>query len=306
VFKHILVPLDGSKLAEAAIPVAASLAQKLNAPVTLLHIIEKDAPQEVHQDRHITQADEALTYLDAITKRDFAPGVKVDAHVHTAAVKDVPGSIVEHATREFQLDLIVMCTHGNGGFRELLYGSIAQQVVAQGVIPLLLIKPEATGSQPFKLNKILVPLDTGPAHDASLPAARELARTYQSAIHLLTVIPTFTTVAGEAAAASSLLPATTAALLEIDVENAAEDLQEHLNELKPAGLQVTGEVARGDPATEIVNIAAKLGADLIVLTTHRKAGTAAFWARSVAPNVVRRARTPVLLIPLQEKQERQP
>ena len=57
-FKHILVPLDGSKLAEAAIPASISLAQKLNAPVTLLHILEKDAPQEVHKDHHITQAEE--------------------------------------------------------------------------------------------------------------------------------------------------------------------------------------------------------------------------------------------------------
>jgi nucleotide-binding universal stress UspA family protein len=300
VFKHILVPLDGSRLAEAAIPVAASLAQKLNAPVTLLHVIEKDAPQEIHQDRHITQPDEALAYLEEIKARGFPPGVTVDAHVHTAAVKDVPGSIVEHATREFQLDLIVMCAHGSGGVRELLYGSIAQQVVAQGVTPLLLIKPGTGSTQEFGLKRVLLPLDTGSAHDASLPAAQELARPYGATIHLLTVIPTFTTVAGEAAAASSLLPATTAVLLDIDVENAVEDLREHLDELKQAGVDVTGEVARGDPATEIVNISRKLESDLIVLTTHRKAGTAAFWARSVAPNVVRRARVPILLIPLQE------
>jgi nucleotide-binding universal stress UspA family protein len=89
-------------------------------------------------------------------------------------------------------------------------------------------------------------------------------------------------------------------LLDINVENAAEDLQEHLNELKQAGMRVTAEVARGDPATEIVNLSEKLQADLIVLTTHRKAGAAAFWARSVAPNVVRRARIPILLIPLAE------
>jgi len=301
VFKHILVPLDGSRLAEAAIPVAISLAQKLDAPVTLLHVIEKDAPQEIHKEHHITRPEEALAYLETVRKRDFPSEVKVDTHVHTAAVKDVPASIVEHATREFQLDLIVMCTHGSGGFRELLYGSIAQQVVAQGVTPLLLVKPDNSPPPAFKLHKILVPLDTGPVHDASLPAALELARPYGSSIHLLTVIPTFTTVAGEAAAASSLLPATTAALLDIDVENAVEDLQEHLDELKPTGVRVTGEVARGDPATEIVNIAGKLAADLIVLTTHRKAGAAAFWARSVAPNVVRRARVPILLIPLAEK-----
>jgi nucleotide-binding universal stress UspA family protein len=301
VFHHILVPLDGSKLAEAAIPVAASLAKTLDAPVTLLHIMEKDAPQEIHKDRHISQAAEASAYLAEVAKRDFPAEAKVDWHVHTTAVTDVSGSIVQHAMTEFQPDLIVMCTHGRSGVRGLLYGSIAQQVVAHGTTPLLLIKPGVDAPATFKLDRILVPLDSGPIHDDSLPATQELAGLYKSSIHLLTVIPTFSTVAGEAAAASSLLPATTAALLDLEVENAAEDLQEHLDELKKAGLQVTAEVARGDPATEIVNRSGELKADLIVLTTHRKAGTAAFWARSVAPNVARRTRIPILLIPLEEK-----
>lgn len=302
-FKHILVPLDGSKLAEAAVPVAVSLAQTLSAPVTLLHIMEQDAPQEIHNDHHITQADEASAYLEEIAKRDFPAEVKVDWHVHTAPVKDVSDSIVEHAMSEFRPDLIVMCTHGKSGVRELLYGSIAQQVAANGSTPLLVIRPRADEPTTFEPEKILVPLDSGPIHDASLPVTQELASAYKSNIHLLTVIPTFSTVAGKTAAASSLLPATTSALLEIKVENAAEDLQEHLDELKQAGFRVTAEVARGDPATEIVDISEKLNADLIVLTTHRKAGTAAFWARSVAPNVARRARIPILLIPLEEKKE---
>ena len=302
-FNHILVPLDGSKLAEAAVPVAASLAQVLNAPVTLLHLIEQEAPHEIHKERHITDPDEASAYLQDVAKRGFPDGIKVDWHVHTTAIKDVANSIVEHAMTEFQPDLIVMCTHGHGGVRDLLYGSIAQQVVAQGLTPLLLIKPKADTSVIFNPQKILVPLDSGPVHDASLPAARELARAYKSTVHLLTVIPTFRTVAGETAAASSLLPSTTSAMLDINVENAVEDLQEHLDELKQAKFQVTAEVARGDPATEVVNISEKNNVDLIVLTTHRKAGTAAFWARSVAPNIARRTRVPLLLIPLEEKKD---
>lgn len=300
-FKHILIPLDGSKLAEAAIPVAASLAKALNAPVTLLHIIEQDAPQEVHKDHHITKADEASGYLEELARRAFPVGAKVNWHVHTAAVKDVAASIVEHAMTEFRPDLIVMCTHGNSGVRELLFGSIAQQVVAHGKTPLLLIKPEVDSVKTFKPDKILVPLDTGPVHDDSLPVTQELANAYGAEIYLLTVIPTFSTMAGETAAASSLLPATTSALLEISVENAAMDLQAHLDELKQAGFRVKAEIVRGDPATEIVNLSERLNADLVVLTTHRKAGAAAFWARSVAPNVTRRARVPILLIPLEEK-----
>jgi len=301
VFKHILVPLDGSKLAEAALPAAVSLTKKLGAPVTLLHIMEQDAPQEVHKDRHLTQADEASAYLEEIAKREFPAEGRVNWHVHTAPVKDVSASIVKHAMTEFQPDLIVMCTHGRSGVRALLYGSIAQQVIAQGKTPLLLIKPGLDTSAAFGLEQILVPLDSGPVHDDSLPITQELAGAYGSNIHLLTVIPTFTTVAGEAAAAGTLLPATTSALLDIEVENAEEDLRAHLSELKQGGFRASAEVARGDPATQIVNISEKLNADLIALTTHRKAGAAAFWARSVAPNVARRARVPILLIPLEEK-----
>jgi nucleotide-binding universal stress UspA family protein len=300
-FKNILVPLDGSKLSEAAIPVAASLAKTLNTPVTLLHIIEKDAPQEIHKDHHITQADEASAYLAGLARRAFPEGAEVNWHVHTAAVKDVAASIVEHAMTEFRPDLIVMCTHGKSGVRELLFGSIAQQVVAHGKTPLLLIKPEVGSPKTFKPDKILVPLDSGPVHDDSLPVTQELANAYGAEIYLLTVIPTFSTVAGETAAASSLLPATTSAMLEINVENAEMDLRAHLDELKQAGFRATAEIVRGDPATEIVNLSERLKADLVVLTTHRKAGAAAFWARSVAPNVTRRARVPILLIPLEEQ-----
>jgi len=300
-FKTILVPLDGSTLAEAAIPAAASLAKTLHAPVTLLHIIEKDAPQEIHNEHHITQADEGTAYLEELAKRSIPADIHVDWHVHTAAVKDVAASIVEHATTEFQPDLIVMCTHGKSGVRDLLFGSIAQQVVAHGKTPLLLIKPDDSSPRIFKLDRILVPLDSGPAHDDSLPITRELAKAYGSEIYLPTVIPTFSTVAGETAAASSLLPATTSAMLEINVENAEEDLQAHVDELKEAGFRVKAEIRRGDPAAEIVNLSERLQTDLIVLSTHRKAGAAAFWARSVAPNVTRRARVPVLLIPLDEK-----
>ena len=65
-FKHILVPLDGSKLAEAALPAAVSLAQTFSIPVTLLHIIEQDAPEEIHRDRHLTKASQAEAYLSRI------------------------------------------------------------------------------------------------------------------------------------------------------------------------------------------------------------------------------------------------
>ena len=61
--KKILVPLDGSSLSEASLPAAAALAQRFNSRITLLHVIERDAPSEVHHERHLTTAGEAQAYM---------------------------------------------------------------------------------------------------------------------------------------------------------------------------------------------------------------------------------------------------
>jgi nucleotide-binding universal stress UspA family protein len=293
-FKNILVPLDGSKLSEASLEPAAYLAQRLNSPVTLLHIIEQDAPAEVHKERHLTQPDEAEAYLKEAA-RAFPAGVKVETHVHTVPVADVVRSIVEHATTEFQPDLIVMCTHGRGGMRDVLFGNIAQQVVAHTTTPLLLIKPDGSS---FKLEKILVPLDPDSAHDDSLPLADSFAKFFDAQLHLLSVIPTFSTLGGEQAAISTLMPATTQALLDMKEEHAHQDVHMHRDELHDAGLKVVAETVRGDPASTIVKIAEQSGADMIILSTHGKAGMGAFWARSVAPKVAQLTKTPLLLMPL--------
>src|SRR5574342_275959 len=105
-FKSILIPLDGSHLAEAALPAAASLAEKLNAPVTLLHVNEQNAPEAVHHERHLTRPEEAESYLEDLVKQSFPAGLKANWHVHRMEVKDVTASIVEH-TSEFAPDLII-------------------------------------------------------------------------------------------------------------------------------------------------------------------------------------------------------
>ena len=296
-FTHILVPLDGSKLAEAALPPAASLAQTLGAPVTLLHLIEKDAPQEVHKDRHLTKADEANDYLQAVAQTAFPEKVKVEWHVHTAEIENVAASIVQHA-EELNPDLIIMCSHGRSGMRDYLFGNIAQQVIGQSDMPVLLLKPTTAQSQTFQVRKIFLPLDDESIHDESLSIAKPLAKVYQAGLYLLTVIPTLGTLSNEKAAAGTLLPATATAYLDIKEENAKEHLQEHLNELAQSGFNAEAEIARGDPAATISTVAERVAADLIILSTHRKAGAAAFWARSVAPNVARRTKIPLLLLPL--------
>lgn len=292
-FKNILVPLDGSNLSEAALAPAAFLAATLLARVTLLHVIEQDAPREVHDDRHLTNPAEAEAYLKQTAGREFKTRVKT--HVHTGAVSDVAHSIAEHAQAEFNPDLIIICTHGRGGMHDLLFGSIAQQVVANGSTPLLLIKPT---SPRFKLDRVLVPLDPDSEHDVSLPFAQFIARSFGAELILLSVIPTFSTLAGEQAATGNLMPGTTQALLDIQEENAGAHLQEHTALLKKQGVKSTPLIARGDPASAILRAAEEKQVDLIILSTHRKTGVKAFWSRSVSPTVAQRTKIPLLLIPL--------
>ncbi|HYA03190.1 MAG TPA: universal stress protein, partial [Syntrophobacteria bacterium] len=128
-FKHILVPLDGSRLAEVVLPAAGYLARVLGAQVTLVHIIEQGAPASVHGERHLTRAEEAEGYLEEAARRAFSPDLPVRRHVHTEAMENIARGIVEHQA-ELAPDLILMCTHGRSGLRDLLFGRIAQQVVA--------------------------------------------------------------------------------------------------------------------------------------------------------------------------------
>ena len=297
-FKNILVPLDGSNLSEASLAPAAYLARTLKSQVTLFHVIEQSAPAEVHKERHLTQPEEATAYLKEIAKRAFPSDVEVKTHVHTAAVSNVAFSIVDH-TPDLAYDLIVICTHGRGGVRDLLFGSIAQQVVATGTIPLLVIKTKIPS---FELKKILIPLDPDSIHDASLAVAESLAKIFKAELHLLSIIPTLSTLGDEQAAAGNLMPATTHAYLDLKVENVKKDLQNHLDTLHKGDLKAIAELARGDPASLIVKAAAQSGADMIILSTHRKSGMGAFWARSVAPKVAQKAKTPMLLIPLSQQE----
>ena len=292
-FKHILVPLDGSVPAEAALPAAACLAARLGARVTLLHIIERDAPATIHGERHLRQREEAVAYLDEIRQRAFPPGVTVKTHVHEAATADVTRGIVEHED-ELAPDLIVMCAHGSRKLRERIFGRIAQQVVGLGRVPVLLIRPTESGPAQFDCRTILVPEDGQPEHEIGLQLAADLARATGAKLELLFVVPTAATLSGSDAASSQLLPSATRVMLDLAERGAREHLQQHLAGLTDVSAEA--HVLRGDPAREVVSAAEKLNADLVVLATHGKAGSQAFWSGSVAAKIIRATTRPLLLV----------
>jgi len=297
-FEHILVPLDGSGLAEAAIPPAVVLSAELGAQVTLLHVIEKNAPQEIHGQKHLTSEDDACQYLNSIAEQHFSPQINVSTHVHTEEVSQVARSIVEHSL-EFKPDLIILCAHGEGGLHDLVLGSIPQQVISAGSVPVLLLQPDAkTSYQDFKFERCLVALDGEEDHDYSLVVASGLARATGVELDLVRIVPTLSTLSAEDAASGTLLPAATNAMLDIAEDEACDYLQEKLDNLTAQEITATAEVERGDPAIEVVKLAEIKQADMIILGTHGKKGMSALWAGSVAPRIVSRTHLPILLVPV--------
>jgi nucleotide-binding universal stress UspA family protein len=298
-FKHILVPLDGSHLAESALKPTAELAQRLGATVTLIHVIEKNAAPEVHGDRHLTNNDEACEYLGRLAERAFPSSVEVDSHVHTEEVRDVALSITHHAA-EYAPDLIVMCTHGSSGLRDRMAGSIAQQVISTGKTPVLLLQPDEAGGAYFSFERFLVALDADPEHQSSLEVAGTFAKALGSAMHLVNIVQTPETLSGDRAAASRLLPVTTIAMLDMTEDYAREYLEEQAEIWRAKGLHVTTRVRRGDVAKELAGEVARADCHLIVLGTHGRKGMDAFWSGSITPKVVGHLRIPLLLVPVKK------
>jgi nucleotide-binding universal stress UspA family protein len=143
-FKTILVPLDGSMLAEQALLPACQIAQKFGAELLLLRVVSPDQlvpglsqlafRAENSADYALKrQMDEAEAYLVNYTLP--MPGIPVRTRVLRGAA---PEMIVATATEE-PADLIVMSTHGRAGLTRLLYGSVAEAVLRGATTPVMLV-----------------------------------------------------------------------------------------------------------------------------------------------------------------------
>ncbi|MBI1730262.1 universal stress protein [Candidatus Acetothermia bacterium] len=295
-FKRILVPLDGSGLAEAVLPAVIYLAERFSATIILFHAIERSARTTIHGQRHLSTPDEASAYLSEIVKRLQSSKLNVETDLHSTGEPDVARSIITHVS-ELKADLIALCAHGHTGWRELIVGNIAQQVVQLGTTPVFFVRPGETKiATSFECHRILVPLDGAPVHEPALPVAMRFAKATGSAIHLINVVPTPGTLSAEQAGARLFLPTTMAAVLEMAQRGAGEYLQERLDELAKQGIQATAEVVRGDVAPSILNVMQRSNADLICMATHGRANIDAFWSGSVTPKILAQAGAPVLLI----------
>lgn len=152
-FKNILVCLDGSHLAEQILPYATEQAKRFNSKVILLQVITDTAAitasvtptgdpltmsSQVSVEKIETESEEANAYLSRIAKHMEDAGLGVE---HVAIFDPLPGpAIVDHASTN-KVDLIALATHGRSGLKRVVSGSVADHVLRESHLPILLIRP---------------------------------------------------------------------------------------------------------------------------------------------------------------------
>jgi nucleotide-binding universal stress UspA family protein len=142
-YKHILIPLDGSELAELALADAFSLAQLNSAEVVLLqvispldYIVADTAPMGFTEELVKAQQDAALSYLENVSGRKEGRNLRIRLAVEFGIPAE---TIIDYAHRE-PIDLIVMATHGRSGLRRWVFGSVADKVLRGADVPVLLVR----------------------------------------------------------------------------------------------------------------------------------------------------------------------
>ena len=139
-YKRVLVPLDGSPVAESIIPFILYIAGPLDMEVILLRVVEPIPPpvMEVYVDAETAnlRTTDALEYVAAIAAELRDKAVRVDTRVRWGYAADE----IVRAAREAEADLIAMSTHGRSGLGRAIFGSVAQAVLRQAETPVFLMR----------------------------------------------------------------------------------------------------------------------------------------------------------------------
>jgi nucleotide-binding universal stress UspA family protein len=141
-YKRVLVPLDGSRLAEGILPFILQIAGPLDLEVVMVFVVKPIAPPAIEETTHFTVYDpaaklkEAREYLAPVAAGLQQQGIRVISDVR----RGEPVSEIVAAARETRADIIAMTTHGRSGFSRLLFGSVAEAVLRQAEVPVLMMR----------------------------------------------------------------------------------------------------------------------------------------------------------------------
>ena len=276
-FQQIMVPLDGSELAERALPCAARLGVATGATLHLVHAVELVPPPTVgfalaympgriHGNLVAQETQQATAYLDKMRERVAATG----AHVRTEQMLGDVTAILLDYERDAGIDLVVMCSHGRTGLTRFVLGSVAEHLLRHGTAPVLLVRPFGD-PEPVTLQHAVVPLDGSERAEEALRVVDQLARYVVHEVTLLRVIGA----AEEGPDAKRYLD-----------EVAGRLTQEHL--------ACWRRLEQGDPAATIIDVA---GTDkVVVMATHGRSGLTRWVLGSVADRVAHGGVAAVLLV----------
>jgi nucleotide-binding universal stress UspA family protein len=297
---QILVPLDGSSLAEQGLSCAVTLAQGLPAELVLLRaiwippdVLERVYASPVTVDAFVAQLEaEANDYLASLVEQLRKAGMKAR---HVVQHGPAAETILDYA-KQSNSDQIVMATHGYSGIKRWTHGSVAERVLQTARVPLLLVRAKEENLdrdwlQPMNCQRILVPLDGSAMAEQILPTVTPVAHALGAKLALFQVPIVYVSgwMTGE-----WYLP--TQGLLDTAEEDAQAYLRTVADRLKEQGLDVTTAVSIGPVANCIIEYAEANHMDLIAMCTHGRTGLARWALGSVADRVLRAGDTPILLV----------
>ena len=298
-FRSILVPLDGSRLAEQAVPLASLIAQRAGSKLRLALVHElPPAPLDPVSAKMFTSMELATrkaerAYLRGIQAKLREGGTRLSSAV---TLTGAPGPALARYVREMGMDLVVMATHGRGGVRRAWLGSVADYLVRSLEVPVLLVRPgegEATPHRPPGVGQILVPLDGSPLAEEALEPATALARVLDAELALMQLVRPILLSTGPALPLPSSYDEELTAMCRAEAQDYINDVVERIH---GQGLRATGMAIVGWNAVDaILDVARPERVAVVVLATHGRGGLRRLALGSVADKLVRGAEVPVLV-----------
>ena len=306
-YKNMLIPVDGSKLAESAFIYAKELAGRLGTNVTILHVVDPRESETLpmHQAYVSHSAEIVRRRVSDIQKRLGKKQGTGEPHVSgEVAVGHAAEEILSY-TGEKGVDLIVMSTHGRTGMWRWVLGSVADKVLRASPVPVLLVRSETAEKGAFEKwtdITVVVPLDGSPLAESVLPHVQALAQ--QVGNDKLKVVlvrvcepPTMPAIPG------AEVPFDWQKLMDEHWSACKKTTKEYLSgietHLKQTGLQVRSEPIeqmKYSVAEEIVDYANKIPLSLIVMATHGRSGVSRWAYGSVAHKVLTGSSSPILMV----------
>jgi nucleotide-binding universal stress UspA family protein len=294
-YERILVPLDGSELAETALPYAGEIAGRLGSAVTIIYVSEPEKPSPYERMHH--------SYMDrmvAATRREAAKYVDKKTGTIQATSEILRGNaaeeIVDYADAK-DVGLIVMTTHGLSGIKRWALGSVAEKVVRAADRPVFLVRgkgPHPARSKKGTLLKALVPLDGSEAGESAVPYIAELSAKLNTELILLQVLPLGFQDMSPTGYGWVMYQEE---LLRTNQLIAKEYLDEVGTRLVNRGATaVRSEVRFGDPAQEIMDFADETKVNVVAMSTHGRSGVGRWVFGSVVEKALHTGNTPLLIV----------